>query len=304
MSSQTYKPVHDSTFGRLDVQVNTTRYKKFVIIFFMKDQLQVFSDPENGPSWNMAVDELLFQSLYSGFGSPFVRFYRWKPWSLSFGLFQKITRMVDLKLAVSAGIGLVRRMSGGKAVFHGEEVTFSAGFPISVLECHTGGKRSFLELFRVVLTPLINALRGLGFDVRFSSEVEVSRGDPVSVHCYSAAVGHSVYLGNQKLIGAAGIMKEGCLFVHGSIPLGRSKVPEGVFIGERASRRVPDMAVLSKIPGHSFLEVIPEVSAEAFGLFFGFDPVSAILSDKLSGKVFEVAGSKYSDLEWPEKLKG
>ena len=74
----------------------------------------------NDPFLNMAIDEALLTSKL-----PVLRFYRWKPATVSIGYFQSMKNEINLEKCKKLNIGFVRRLTGGKAVFHDQELTYS-----------------------------------------------------------------------------------------------------------------------------------------------------------------------------------
>jgi len=75
------------------------------------------------PAMNMAIDEALIQFVGRGEIAPTLRFYSWEPRGLSVGHFQRATRDIDRKRIAELGIPIVRRMTGGRAVLHADELT-------------------------------------------------------------------------------------------------------------------------------------------------------------------------------------
>ncbi|MDR0601358.1 MAG: lipoate--protein ligase family protein, partial [Treponema sp.] len=78
--------------------------------------------------YNMGLDEALFERVAGG-GLPVLRFYGWEPAAVSIGYFQKIAEVVNREACVRRGVDVVRRSSGGGAVFHQAEVTYSVILP-------------------------------------------------------------------------------------------------------------------------------------------------------------------------------
>ncbi len=245
----------------------------------------------------MACDEVLGRSMLIRGGAAFARFYRWSPPTLSFGFFQPIERLIDPAVAAAAGIGLVRRSSGGKMVFHADEITFSIGMPLRLLRGDAPGT-DFLSCFRAVMQPLVDALVTAGVPARFSADHEVESGRSDRIHCYAAAAGHSVYAGAKKLVGAAGIVKGEILTVHGSLPITRTPLPGTLFLGTARSAALPDIAVLSDFIGADGIGTLPDrvagQLAERFDLMAAgseYEPVESREIDILSRE-------KYTRLDW------
>ncbi|MFZ5951852.1 MAG: lipoate--protein ligase family protein, partial [Candidatus Rifleibacteriota bacterium] len=184
--------------------------------------------PQSGPM-NMAIDETLTMSLLdsASAGSGFLRFYQWSPPTMSFGYNQAIEKLIDVEKAVESGFGLVRRMSGGKMVFHSCEWTFSLGLPQTILK--TENRATFLSMFVTAIEPMVNALVAMKIPAQFADNRQQKITSANSVHCYAAAAGHSVFANGKKLIGAAGVAKSDFLIIHGSIPIEISHPPDHLF---------------------------------------------------------------------------
>ncbi|MBF0498759.1 MAG: lipoate--protein ligase family protein [Candidatus Riflebacteria bacterium] len=232
-----------------------------------------------------------------------LRFYRWAPPTLSFGYFQRPERSIALEMLNEAGICLVRRSSGGKMVFHADELTFSMGLPIKII---SDKKAPFIDLFRKMMQPLVYGLSDLGLEAAFatleSGSESVRRHGTDRLHCYAAPAGHSVMLAGKKLIGAAGNLREGVLSIHGSIPIWPSQPPIDVFFNPEEAKCDVETAFLGKFISVSRIpELIHAVAtrfAEAFNLTL---TIRGCLTpaEKMAAEL--LACERYSDVFWPKK---
>lgn len=278
-------------------------------------------------SWNMAVDETLLWSVRQGRADVIVRFYRWEPFALSFGLFQRPEQIIDLKNLlpsfgasmacachgwhVSEGcippkshggrmvLGCVRRMTGGKMVYHADEWTFSLmGAPGLLGRFSTPGS-SLLEVFKKLMTPFLDGLAKCGLKTHFARQISSPTHD--RIHCYSAAAGHSIFLGGKKLIGAAAVRKDGCLAIHGSIPITIGKFPSHLLLGDPGSQKLPDMASLSGNVSAEEIARLPETVAKAYSAAFSADLQKDFLTDGEQRIATFLAREKFSDLFWTSR---
>lgn len=247
----------------------------------------------------MAIDETLMLSLLQN--SPekagFLRFYKWSPPTLSFGYNQRIERLVDLEKL--KGIGIVRRMSGGKMVYHNDEWTFSLGIPQASLKREKNA--TFLQMFMNAVNPLVSALVAAGVPARFSDSREFKTVSGNQVHCYATAAGHSIFAGSEKLIGAAGIVKEDSMIIHGSIPISISFPPGALFLSERKIDQGVSMTCLEKFLSQSQIESLPELVAEKFSQEFKCPVIKSELSVEEESTARNIEWQKYADLNWKEK---
>ncbi|MFZ2960798.1 MAG: hypothetical protein WA705_28305 [Candidatus Ozemobacteraceae bacterium] len=290
----------------------------------METHLRFMNNPPACGSWNMAVDDVLFLGLRARLAAGltgngpggWIRFYRWSPPTLSFGLFQRPERSLAIDRLEAAGIGAVRRTTGGKMVFHADEITFSMGLPVDVISRRSANDEGraipFLELFQAMMTPLVGGLRDLGFDATFASPVKekASQGGTAKLHCYAVPAGHSIMLSGKKLVGAAGVLREGVLAIHGSLPLGVSYLPPEVFLRpedaqcEVLTAVLGDQKTFDRASAGKSIDDLVSAITRRFALAFGLMPTpdKGLSSREVSAVEF-LAKERYSDLFWPQKKK-
>jgi lipoate-protein ligase A len=179
----------------------------------------------------MAVDDALLLSVIEG-ELPAVRFYTWEPPTLSLGVNQSIHE-VDRDECSRRGFGLVRRPTGGRAVLHHHELTYS----VIARETDPRVSGGVLESYRKISAALVAGLRHLGANVSLSEPDpalyrEMARArreserDPTSAAelahgavCFSAASAYELGVGSKKLVGSAQARRGGAILQHGSILL-------------------------------------------------------------------------------------
>ncbi|HHY45061.1 MAG TPA: lipoate--protein ligase family protein [Firmicutes bacterium] len=172
-------------------------------------------EPAKG-SYNMAVDEAILRSCARGETGPTLRFYQWNPACLSLGYFQDVSREVNMEALPSQGVDLVRRVTGGKAVLHDNELTYSVVVPEKMLP------GSVLETYRRISQALVEGLRLMGIPATLAAlEHGVTSRDPRfrQAACFSAPSWFEILWEGKKLIGSAQNRKSGIILQHGSIPL-------------------------------------------------------------------------------------
>jgi lipoate-protein ligase A len=167
--------------------------------------------PAHG-AWNMAVDEVLMESVRAG-AAPTLRVYGWTPACLSFGRNQPAAGRYDAERIRALGVDIVRRPTGGRAVLHEAELTYSVTMPDRTL----GSAR---RAYRVINQVLARGLSRLGAAAIVQPE---GAGRPMplpsTAPCFAEPVPGEVLVGGRKLIGSAQYHAEGVLLQHGSIPL-------------------------------------------------------------------------------------
>lgn len=171
----------------------------------------IFSAPADGPT-QMAVDEAIWQGVAEGRVPPTLRLYAWEPPCLSLGRHQSADE-VNRDALTAAGYGLVRRPTGGRAILHVDELTYSVAAPLTDPRVHG----DILTSCQRISQGLLAALALLG--VR---EATVHRQKPptaVGPVCFETPGEFEIVAGGRKLIGSAQMRGRGALLQHGALPL-------------------------------------------------------------------------------------
>ncbi len=171
------------------------------------------SGPGPGP-WNLALDEAIFESVRTGASPPTLRLYRWSAPTLSIGYAQDRDRDVDHDACRERGIEVIRRVTGGRAVLHAAELTYSVAAPAGL----SGFGAGLDAAYRRVSTGLVAGLRLLGLPAALPDPGtrDPSR-PPRSAACFATTARHEVAVAGRKLIGSAQRREAGAFLQHGSI---------------------------------------------------------------------------------------
>ena len=115
---------------------------------------------------NMAIDEAILRHVGKGPSGPTLRFYRWDPSAVSIGYFQGIEQEVDLEACERAGMDVVRRLTGGGAVYHDYrgEITYSLVVPLG----YPGIPARVVDSYRLLCDGLVRGLQRLGLSATFA----------------------------------------------------------------------------------------------------------------------------------------
>lgn len=167
--------------------------------------------PADGP-WNMAVDEALLLGGPDG-GAPTLRLYTWHPHTLSLGANQRVTTGLDWDRLEKDGYGVVRRPTGGRAILHAQELTYSVTAPAPP----GGTLAAYLWLAEGLRSGL--AAAGVALDLERSRRPQ-ARGIDTRNPCFTAAGRYELVAGGRKVVGSAQRRRGGWLMQHGSILLG------------------------------------------------------------------------------------
>jgi lipoyl(octanoyl) transferase len=163
------------------------------------------------PGWhNMALDAALLDRARQS-GDLVLRLYRWSPSCLSFGRHEPAGRRYDRARIEELGLDTVRRPTGGRAVWHAQELTYSLTAPLGAF----GGLR---EAYLEIHAMLASAVRRMGAHVELARDPERTPGLSAGA-CFAAAVGGEVVAAGDKLVGSAQLREGGALLQHGSLLL-------------------------------------------------------------------------------------
>jgi len=166
---------------------------------------------------NMAVDEALLEILAAEKGPPTLRFYSWAPPALSLGYGQSTAGGIDFRQCAPLGIDVVRRSTGGRAVLHDHEVTYSVVIRADDPQVIAGVLASYLTISHALV-------RGLSYLGITAELMPLRRGVPLpsddtSPVCFATTSSYEVVVAGRKIIGSAQRRAHNLVMQHGSIPL-------------------------------------------------------------------------------------
>jgi lipoate-protein ligase A len=193
---------------------------------------------DSGPNiaaYNMAVDEELLARAQAGESTPVLRLYTWDPPAVSLGRFQKMADAVNVDACRKHGFDIVRRITGGRAVLHRNELTYcivsrtdNPLFPPNVQ-----------GTYKIIAAGLLAGLTNLGIQAeivsrgsRLSHLVDGHAKDPA---CFSSPSWYEIVVNGKKIIGSAQRRLSGAFLQHGSILISYDPVLEAEVIQGRGS---------------------------------------------------------------------
>jgi len=163
---------------------------------------------------NMAVDEAILEGVARGSSPPTLRVYAWKPPTVSTGHSQKASVELDLEACRKRGFGVVRRPTGGRAVLHAGELTYSVVGRSG--EAPLGG--SIAETYQAIAGGLLLGLMELEVSAELAPVATASRGrGEVAPPCFVSAGRYEVVVAGRKLIGSAQRRVGAAVLQHGSL---------------------------------------------------------------------------------------
>lgn len=166
----------------------------------------------SGPS-NMAIDQAIAEACAAGDSPPTLRFYRWNPPAISIGRHQDIAE-IDHQRVAELGYEIVRRSTGGRAILHIDELTYSVAASKAHPLMHGGIMDSYLRISNALLAGLHK------LNVKADKAgAKVRAGKDVSAACFEVPSAYEISVGQRKLLGSAQSRRAGYVLQHGTLPL-------------------------------------------------------------------------------------
>ncbi len=188
--------------------------------------------------WNMAVDEALLESAVEG-GPATVRWYRWDQATVSIGYFQSYDEARGEPRF--RALPIVRRLSGGGAIVHHHELTYSCALPP-----RHALARDARQLYTLVHERVIDVLAAWGFQAARRGTADRARGKEFL--CFGRADDFDVVMNGQKVLGSAQRRRKGAVLQHGSLVLRRSEwAPEFPGVFDCAAHSVSEIGLLGQL---------------------------------------------------------
>jgi lipoate-protein ligase A len=269
---------------------------------------RILNTGKMSPAMNMAVDEAIFIGVKEKRSLPAIRFYGWNPPSISFGYNQKFSKEIDLKALKKFGFGYVRRPTGGRAVLHDEEVTYSVITPIS--EELSG---SILESYSEISRALARGLKNLGIEVEFEkSELSSNHQRQAANPCFSSSSRFELNYQKKKIVGSAQVRKDNTLLQHGSILLQKNQSKLAYVIPNLSDEQHERLAVYLSKKTIAINEILNEpvnfddaVSAMINGFKMTWQTDEFMVSEDIEKwekeKAEFLANTKYLTVEWDKR---
>ena len=175
-------------------------------------RLIIEDQARSGPA-NMAIDQAIAESCAAGKTLPTLRFYRWEPPAISLGRHQPSSD-INLDVAEEHGYEIVRRTTGGRAILHVDELTYSVSAP----QDEERMKGRVLDAYLQISNALVTGLQLLGIQADKAGG-DVRAGRDVSAACFEVPSAYEITVQGRKLLGSAQSRRAGYVLQHGSLPL-------------------------------------------------------------------------------------
>lgn len=206
-------------------------------------------------AFNMGVDEALLASAIAGIAT--LRLYEWEGHWLSLGYAQALDPR-RIEICREAGVGIVRRITGGRAVLHGSDLTYCLAAPETALPEGLRGS------YRLVADALIEALQSLGVAAGRSAARSGTVG-PGELDCFAMPAEDEICVRGRKLAGSAQRRSRGGVLQHGSIRLAPDppEVTRAVGFAPGAATSLAELGV--RVKGEELREALKAAFRKALG---------------------------------------
>lgn len=224
---------------------------------------------DSGPCdafYNMALDEAIATEVRKGQAPPTLRFYGWDRASVTLGCFQKASD-VNIEYCASHDIPIVRRPTGGRAILHGDELTYS----FSAKTDSGPFSHGLLDSYKRISGAFLIAFRKIGVKVETKQEREKGKVLSRSPLCFRSSSFGEVLVENKKLVGAAQKRWTNGLLQQGSVPYLYEEEKLGDIFGAEKTAPMRDCMkalkdVMPLLDDHAFRKAIASAFEEAFGI--------------------------------------
>lgn len=231
----------------------------------MIHQWRLIDSGPDSASYNMALDEAIATAVRNLKSPPTLRFYGWDRPSLSLGSFQKASDL-DLDYCKQNTIPLVRRPTGGRAILHRDELTYS----FSVRTDKEPFSEGLMESYRKISSAFNLAFRKIGIAVESKMQREQGRVLIRNPLCFESSSYGEILLNNRKIVGAAQKRWKDGLLQQGSIPYACDKEKIVHILNKKTSRAENSMNALKEIlpdfDDQKFRKALREAFEETFGI--------------------------------------
>jgi lipoate-protein ligase A len=181
---------------------------------YERSRWRVLRTPPADGAWNMAVDEAMMEATGRDEAMSTLRLFAWNPPCLSIGYAQPISDIDEARLTAK-GWGIVRRPTGGRAILHADELTYSVVGPVDEARL----KGDIPTSFRRISDAILIALEQLKLRVEAVAKDESLLGTQNNPVCFETPSTYEITVGSRKLVGSAQARRRGALLQHGTLPL-------------------------------------------------------------------------------------
>lgn len=269
----------------------------------MRQWRLIYDNPAIG-AWNMAVDEAILESVGTGFQPPTLRLYAWNPPCLSLGYGQHSSD-IDFERCQKLGWDVVRRPTGGRAILHTDELTYSLALPAAD-ELAAG---SVVESYWRISAALIAGLTRLGANPHADALAERGASGPI---CFETPSHYEITVNSRKLVGSAQVRRKAGVLQHGTLPLSGdiARICDGLMFPQEDAREIAKIRVrqqaltLTDALGHDLsweqaVQAVTNGFEEVFDVDFGGRAVG--LSESEHTRAEQLYAQVYTTTGWTRR---
>ena len=239
---------------------------------------------------NMAHDVAILEAVAAGSSPPTLRLYGWSPPCLTLGRHQGIDA-ADLEFCRSNGIDVVRRPTGGRALLHHLEQTYSVVAPLG----NGPLPKPLQQAYSTICRSLVAAMQSIGVRAELTGgEVNLQLPGPrTTVPCFEAPAGGEVVVNGRKLVGSAMRAHDGVILQHGAILLDwDDRLQAGSMgVGRPADLRTSITTLKDEAAGGLSRQEVGDAVVDAIGSTLAVELEPGSMTDTESNRARELIGS-------------
>jgi lipoate-protein ligase A len=269
-------------------------------------QWRLLVTPSSSGAWNMAVDEKVLESVEQNMALPSLRLYAWEPPCLSIGYAQPSSD-IDFARLSAHGWDWVRRPTGGRAILHTDELTYSIITPLSDPRVSGGVLESYQRLSRALLT----ALRSLNIHAETHPINQLGRNQRFGAVCFEVPSNYEIVVQGKKLIGSAQARRKNVMLQHGTLPLygDLTRITQVLAFSDEQERSAAATRLLSRATSAENIlgtKITWQDAVQAFIVGFqselNLELIPSELSENETKRVEKLVLEKYSHPSWLERI--
>jgi lipoate-protein ligase A len=248
---------------------------------------------------NMALDEAILRGVAEGSSPPTLRFFGWQPACLSLGQAQPAAD-VDFDTCSRLGVEVVRRPTGGRAILHVDELTYS----VAAREDDPHVQGGIVESYRRLSEGLLAGLMRMGLPVQQVERPDEHDRDPGPV-CFESPSNYEIVFDGRKLVGSAQVRRGGVVLQHGSLPLfGDIARICGVLAAKPDAAQVRARAItvedaIGRAPAYADAA---RLMGEGFALALNLRLEPGALAPQERARAEELRRDKYASDDWTRRM--
>lgn len=272
----------------------------------MRDRWRLILDAPARGAWNMAVDEAILEAVGRGDSLPTLRLYAWAPPCLSLGYAQPFADVDTVRLK-DRGWEVVRRPTGGRAILHTDELTYSVA--ASPQEPRLQG--SVLESYNRLAQALLAAIQSLELPVEMKELAPGPGSTQTGPVCFEVPSSYELTVDGKKLIGSAQARRKEGVLQHGSLPLSGDlgRITLALAFEDEASRSLAAERLLARATTvESVLnraldwQTAAQAFVSAFEHVLDLEFVIGGLSGAETERAHQLLKEKYAHPGWTERV--